>query len=321
MNIFSLLNIVILTRALFVAAELNIAEHLADANMTIQELADITHTNSCALNRMLYFLELHGVFIKDSTGKYGNTDFSKTMCSTHPKTIKPFLLHDDPSRWNSFGHLGYSIKTGKASFDMLHGQSYFNYLKDHADLSLQFDQAMTIISTQEDELISQQLSFSGIVADIGGGKGQLLNNIISRHPQVTGILFDLPQVVDNSFLAVNYTKISGSFFDSLPIKADIFILKRILHDWDDAQALQILRNVSNAMESNSKLFIIDGLLDHSKNKELLAAIDLALLTIFQGKERNISQITTLLEEANLEIVDIKQIDEIICAIECRKKTH
>lgn len=319
-NVFSFLNTIILSRALFVACELNIAEHLTDKAISTEEIAHKTQTHKNSLNRLLYFLELHDIFIKDADGNYHNSDFSKMLCAEHPATLKPFLLHDDETRWNCYGHIGYSITTGKAAFNMLYGTSYFDYLKDHPILSKRFDEAMAVISHEEDKSIAKTIPFNGVVADIGGGKGQLLNNIMQVNPKVQGILFDLPEVINNRGDADIFTKIAGSFFEPLALKADVFILKRIVHDWDNERALQILNNVSAAMQADSKLYIIDGILDRARDKKLLAAIDLALLTIFQGQERTLKEITELLSKANLEIVQIIQINDLISAIECKKKS-
>ncbi|MGE0206905.1 MAG: methyltransferase [Candidatus Babeliales bacterium] len=316
-DIFSLLNNIMLARALFVAAEINIAEHLSKKAMDISELAAATNTEQSSLKRLLNLLALHDVFFKDTNGMYHTTDFSSTMCADHPQTIKPFLLHDDETRWNSFGHLGYSIKTGKAAFDMLYNESYFDYLKKHPVLSARFDEAMVIISQEEDATIAAQLSFYGTVADIGGGKGQLITKIMLHNPSVNGIVCDLPDVVAN---IENFPgkEIAGNFFEPLPFSADIFILKRIIHDWHNEKALQILKNVSAAMKADSKLYIIDGILDHAHNKKLLAAIDLALLTIFQGQERTLSEFTELIQSAGLEIVNIITINDTISSLECKK---
>jgi hypothetical protein len=240
------------------------------------------------------------------------------MCTDHPQSIKPFLLHDDETRWNSFGHLGYSIKTGKASFDMLYGQNYFAYLKNHPQLSDRFDDAMTVISHQEDQEIAERIPFKGIIADIGGGKGQLLTYIIQKTPTIQGILLELPEVI-STLDETTFTKIAGSFFEPIAIKADIFILKRILHNWNDEKALLILKNVSQAMEDDSLLYIIDGILDCAQDQQLLAAIDLALLTIFQGRERTMQELNALIDQADLEIIHIIPINNLICAIECKKR--
>lgn len=318
-SIFSLLKIIMLSRALYVAADLNIADHLAIHPMTINELAQRTSSDSKSLERMMHFLELYDVFKQQDDGKYSLTDFSKTMCDNHPSSIKSFLLHDDEARWNSIGHLGYSIATGNASYDMLYKTDYFNSLKQDPLLSSRFNNAMKSISSQEDLVIATKLSFEKIVADIGGGTGNLLNNIINHNGISQGILFDLPETVAQaSNLDPLCSPQGGSFFEPLPFTADIFILKRILHDWDDEKALTILKNISNAMHADSKLYIIEGILDYSEDKQLLAAIDLALLTIFKGRERNRSELESLIKAAGLEIVSIKTLDNLVCSIECKK---
>lgn len=316
---FSLLTMIMLNRALYVAADLDIADHLATQPMTAAELACVTHTKPESLQKMLYLLELHGVFERQEDMRYCLTDFSESMCQNAPNSIKPFLLHDDETRWNSFGHLGYSVTTGNAAFDMLYGQTYFQHLQQNPQLSARFNDAMMTISSQEDSAIASKLAFSKVVADIGGGKGQLLNTITTNQTITQGILFDLPEVVDQANSAdSNFRKIGGSFFDPLPFTADIFVLKRILHDWNDEKALVILKNIRHGMHANSRLYIVEGILDFSEDKKLLAAIDLALLTIFQGQERTKAEFDALIAAAGLEVVSIKNIDNVICAIECKR---
>lgn len=318
-SIFALLESIMLARALFVAADLDIAEHLARRAMRADEIATVTHTDPKALKRLLHFLELNDVFKQEPDETYTLTDFSQTMRAGHPQTIRPFLLHDDEARWNSFGNLSYSIETGQAAFDMLYDQDYFTHLKKDPKLSSRFNDAMTIISATEDALIAKTIPFSGVVADIGGGTGQLINKVAQSGSISAGILVDLPEVVAQAGnLHAICTKQAGSFFDKLAIKADAFILKRILHDWDDARALQILQNICNTMPESARLYIIDGILDYSQDKKLLAAIDLALLTVFQGQERTKAEFELLIKKAGLEIVTMQPLNNLVCIIECQK---
>jgi hypothetical protein len=318
-SIFSLLESTILSRALYVAADLNIAELLAQKPLALDALATATVCNKDALKRLMYLLELHEVFVKHQDGTYGLTEFSETMQADHHASIKPFVLHDDPTRFNSYGHLGYSIKTGKASFDNLYGVDYFNYLEKDKVLSTRFDQAMVTISTQENKLIAQKLPWQGVVADVGGGVGHLINEIAAHDTIKACILFDLPETIERAGnLHEKCQASAGSFFEPITFSADTFILKRILHDWDDEKSVLILKNIAQAMRADSKLYIIDGVLDCIQDKKLLATIDLALLTIFSGKERTQQEFTTLLDQAGLEIVHIHTVNSLICALECRK---
>lgn len=185
---------------------------------------------------------------------------------------------------------------------------------------MRFNDAMATISAQEDLAIATKLAFKGVMTDIGGGKGQLLSAILAHAVIEQGILFDLPEAVDQAqALDSRCVKIGGSFFDPLCFSADIFVLKRILHDWNNAQALAILKNIGNAMRADSRLYIVEGILDYSQDKKLLAAIDLALLAVFQGRERTKSEFEVLIAAAGLEIVTVYTITDVVCAIECKRK--
>lgn len=311
-----LLQHIILSRALYTVAELNIAEHLSSGKKTIETLAQLTSSHSPSLSRLLDFLVISG-FFQQEDHYYSNNDRSLPLMANHPTSLKPYLLHDDPTRWNSFGHLTYSIQTGKAAFDTLYGQSYFQYLTAHPQLQQRFDDAMLIISAKEDAIITQQLQFIGIIADIGGGKGQLLDHIRQQPTVEQTILFDLPEVIQQ----VQHTEhilVAGSFFTPIQLQADIYILKRILHDWDDEQALRILQHVAHTMPPNSRLYVIDGLLDKATNRQFLYAVDLALLTIFQGKERTLQAIIKLAQQANLHYQGYTQLTDYQFAIEFKR---
>lgn len=318
-HLWALSNQVMISRALYVAADLELADCVI-APLSLNDLAEKIGVNVQVLQRLLRCLIESGVFAYDQNGLICNNDASQFLQKDHPQTIRPFILHDDPTRWNAIGNLGYSIRTGKPSFDQLYGIDYFSYLQKDPILSERFDEAMTIISQQEDMLIAQMMDFAGVVADIGGGKGQLLQRIAENNKSVAQcILFDLQQVQDNVVVQNNLIKqIAGSFFEPILVQADAFILKRILHDWDDAKAVQILHNVAAAMNEENVLYIVDAVVDQCQDKKLILDIDLRLLTIFGGQERTQAEFETLCEAAGLEIVVIRELTSISHVIECRK---
>lgn len=248
--------------------------------------------------------------------RYQHTDFSSKMSSAHSDTIKPFLLHEDETRWNSMGNLEFSIKTGKPSFDYLYSKDYFSYLKEHSLLSNRFNDAMRIISEKEEEIIAKNVSFTGTIVYIGGGTGQLINKINYYNNVEKSYLFDLPEVKED-FTAQNCIKLSGSFFDKIDINADTYILKRILHDWDNEKALLILKNVAKAMPLGATLLIFEGIIGKN-NTKFLSAIDLLLLSIFGGKERDLSDFISLVENTGLEIRNINTMTDTMACIECIK---
>lgn len=318
--VYELSNQIMVSRALYVAADLELADYLQNP-LSVEELANKVHVNADALQRLFRCLIESGIFAYDDNKLVCNNAKSLFLSKDHPQTIRPFILHDDPTRWNAIGNLGYSIKTGAKSFDTLYDMDYFSHLKANPVLSKRFDEAMTVISQQEDKLIAQMIAFTGTVADIGGGKGQLLQCIRENNNNISQlILFDLQQVHDN-ILDRNemMMHVAGSFFDPIKIDADTFILKRILHDWDDEKALLILCNVAAAMSDENVLYIIDAVIDQCQDKKLILDIDLRLLTIFGGKERTMAEFEILCNAAGLEIIEIHELTSISHVIKCCKK--
>ncbi len=314
------INHVILSRALYVVCDLEIADHLGRKPHTLEELINITKTDANALLRLMRYLCMNNIFEIDSQNKYINTELSNYLCTNHPNSVRPFMLHNDETRWNALGHLGYSIKTGQASFDFLYGMDYFTYLKDKPTLSQRFDEAMNVISEEEETLIAKSLTLKGVVTDIGGGQGKLLSKILNHHNTVDKvILFDLPQVVANvPQTNPKFITQGGSFFENINIQADCYILKRVLHDWDDAKASVILKNVAHTMKTGSTLYLIEYVMDKSDNPKFIAEIDLLLLTIFQGIERTSTEFESLINNAGLKILNIKLLNGLLSVIECTK---
>lgn len=313
-----LLNRVMISRALFEVVNLNIPDLLHESPKKLEDLAHLTGTHAPALKRLMRALRANGIFSLNSAGCYQNNEVSAYLCQDHPQTLAPYVLHDDPTRWNALGNLGMSLKTGKPSFDQLYGTDYFKYVKDKPVLSKRFDDAMTVISAQEDALIAESVLFHGTVADIGGGAGQLLSKIKAKAPSVQGILVDLPQVTQYVSAEAPFQVVAGSFFDTIPVRADIFILKRILHDWNDEQAIVLLRNVVAAMDEDSCLYIIDAIVDECENRALITDIDLRLLTIFGGQERERVDFERLCAQVGLRICTTKAISPIIHVLMCEK---
>ena len=317
------LHAVILSRALYSATELGLADHLHPQAHALTTLASLTGTDAPSLERLLRFLVVAGFFDKQPDGTYRNNGASEYMRKDHPQTMYPFLLHDDETRWNSFGHLSYSVKTGKPSFDMLYKKSYFEYLSEHPTLSHRFDLAMTIISDQEETTIANTLSFEGTVADIGGGRGSLLKKIMHVHSAVTNtVLFDLPQVIttiSDTDLTPVTKALGGSFFEPISLEANIFILKRILHDWNDEQAITILKNIAATMRVTDTLYVIDAIVDECTDKKMITAVDLGLFAIFGGKERDYAEFQTIFTSAGLTLKNHETIAPTLHVMKCQKK--
>lgn len=309
----------ILSRALYVAADLSIADHLSDFPLSLNKLAELTNSHGPSLERLMAYLISNDFFIKNEDF-YSNNQLSELMTSKHPQSVRLLLLRHDKFRWNAFGELGYSIKTGLPSFNHLYGCDYFTHLENFPEQSQLFDAAMQAISEEEDITIAKTLSLKGVVVDLGGGKGQLLNKILDNQPSLTkAILFDLPQVVSrNDFKDERFAVYPGNFFTEMNIKADYYILKRVLHDWNDFKANIILKNISSKMSEHSRLIIIEAIVDKSTNLKQTLDYDLRLFTVFGGKERTFRQFQELAKSNGLEIVRDEHIAKSMHIIECQK---
>lgn len=314
------------SRALYVAADLGIADLLHQQPLTLSELAQQTQTDDYSLGRLLRLLQLYDIFGRDEQGRYYNTGLSDYMRADHTDSMLPLLLHEDETRWNSYGHLGYSIKTGQPAFNELYGMPYFDYTKKHPQLNQRFNKAMTTISNSEEASIAQSYPFSSfsIVADIGGGRGGMLSKILKAHPSVHGILCDLPEVVKDHGPLLEFSERfdihPGSFFEPIAFNADLFVVKRILHDWDDQKVVEILKNIASAMNPDSRLLIIEALLggNEKEKDKFVAQVDLLLLSIFGGAERTLEDFKRLITSAGLTIRQVYSTDSMLSIIECAR---
>jgi len=317
-KLYQIIENVILSRALYVCCDLNIADILQDSPMDITELSNKTQCEQSALARLMRVLVMNDFFVLDNN-KYSITALGETLSKDHANSLRPLFLHDDETRWNALGNLGYCIKTGRPSFDQLYNEDYFSCLSKNKELSERFNQAMHIISNTEEDIIAKEVEFNGIIADIGGGTGQLINKVLDKHSSSVkhSYLFDLPEV-PAEFDFDNCEKISGSFFDSFNITADVYILKRIIHDWDDDKAVQVLKNVVATMPNDAKLLIFEGVIDDSENSKFLSTIDLLLLSIIGGKERTYQEFEDILKAADLKIDNYSKLTSTLSLLECVK---
>lgn len=315
-----------LNRALYVAADLAIADILAVKPCSIHELTAKTNSNEEALHRLLHLLQLYDVFYCDTNGLYHNTERSEYMRSNHQQSVRPLLLHEDETRWNSIGNLKLSIITGKPAFDDIYEMPYFSYTNMHPVLSDRFNKAMVTISDFEEKAIAEAYPFNNFltVADLGGGKGGMLTKILKQYDTIHAVLADLPEVVKDHqvppWYADRFSVQPIDLFQPVAINADLFILKRILHDWDDEKSVHILRIIAATMSPSSKLLIIEALVTDEANEQsqMLAQIDLLLLAVFGGRERTYAAYNDIITKAGFTIMHVYPTNSLVSIIECKR---
>jgi hypothetical protein len=212
-----------------------------------------------------------------------------------------FLVNGAPSFWRSLGELEQCIRSGQSSFDCVFGQDFFEYLGSHSDEESSFSTWMNYTAAASVPAILGAWNFSRyqVVVDVGGGRGALLAGILFAYPGLRGVLYDLPVVTaDTPLKSGSFTSrcevISGSFFESVPDRGDLYILRAVLHNWNDEKSLAILRNCRCAMKAGSTLLIVERMLAKGDLTELT---DLLMFAVSGGMERTLPEYNALLSQS------------------------
>lgn len=297
------------TQTIYVAAKLGIAELLQDGPRSPQELAQATSTNSRALYRLLRALASLGIFAEEQ-GRFVLTPLAE--CLLDPST-KAMATMRGEFQYRAWGELLYSIQSGKAAFEKVHGEPIFDYFAEHPETGKLFDQAMTGVHGRETEAMLEAYDFSGIktLADLGGGNGSVLLAILKKYPAMQGVLHDLPGVVERartnleaSGLEGRCQVVAGSFFETVPPGADAYFMRHIIHDWDDEKSLTILRHCRRATSPGGRLLLVEGVVPPGNEPSISKFFDLAMLVLPGGMERTEDEYRQLLETAGFRLVRI-----------------
>jgi hypothetical protein len=317
-----------ISQAIYAAAKIGIADHLKDGPKTVVELAGATATNPDALYRLLRALASVGIFTEGESRRFLLTPLAEPLRSDVPGSKRALALMLGDEQYRVWAEIDYSIRTGKIAFDKVFGKPAFAYLAEHPDKARIFDAAMVGIHGRESNAVLSVYDFSAlrVVADIGGGNGSQITEILKKHATMQGILFDLPHVIERakarigaSGLVDRCRLVSGSFFDAVPDGADAYILRHIIHDWDEDKCLTILGNCHRAMRPTSKLLVIESVIPPGNEPFHGKFLDLHMLLIPGGKERTENEYKTLFERAGFELTRIVPTGTEVSIVEGRKR--
>jgi hypothetical protein len=310
MRVLDLSRAYILSRAIHVAAELGLADHVGETPVPVRELARLTGTQPAFLERLLRLLAGNEIFAEAAPGEFVATPSSNVLRDDAPGSLRAGMCMVNTAWWAAVGDLGHSIKTGETAFKLRHEEGFFGYLKQAPEHQLRFDAGMASNSRSGDEAIARAYDFSraATVMDIGGGRGGLIGAIVALHAGVKGILFDQPQVVERSVLpttgplASRCSVRAGDFFEGVPTGADLYLIKGVLHDFDDEKCVTILRSCRRAMSPQSKLLIVERSISPDNQPHQAKTIDVLMMALLGGKERSTTDWVGLLRAADLELV-------------------
>lgn len=304
-----------ISQAIHVAASLGVADHLHDA-CSVEELASRTASHPGALYRLLRALASVGVLHEGENKTFSLTAMGECLRSDAPMPVGDWAAHiGRPYIWQSWGHLLHSVRTGEVGFENLYKQSAWEFRAANPKENAFFDRAMTASSQSVVQAAVDAYDFGQFrhIADIGGGQGQLLSGILSANPHVRGTLFDQPHVVIRAKdvlarygLSERCTIASGSFFETVPEGADAYLLKSIIHDWDDEKAIAILKVCRRATGPSAKLLLVERIIEQPNVGALNKFSDLNMLVNLGGCERTTQEYSELCQSAGFKLCRIVQ---------------
>ena len=307
------------------AAQLRLADHLADGPKTAEQLAGATTTHAPSLYRLLRTLACHGVFSEDDSHKFSLTPLAEPLRSDVPGSVRTSVLCMTGNLFiPPWSNLLYSVQTGKPSFDQEHGVPLFDYLAAHPDEGAMFSDLMIGFHGPETPATAAAYDFTPYahIADIGGATGNLLTAVLATAPGSRGTLFDLAHnesaathLVESRGMSDRITFATGSFFESVPSGCDLYMMSHIIHDWTEEQCLTILANCHRAMPSTSRLLIIEMVLPEGNTFHPGKITDIVMLTVPGGQERTEPEYRALLEKAHFKLTHVIPTNSAVSIVE------
>jgi O-methyltransferase domain/Dimerisation domain len=313
------------SRAIYVAAKLGLADMVKDRPKTADELARLTGTHAPSLYRVLRALASVGVFADDGQGRFAQTPLSETLRGDTPGSLRAMAMVElGQEHFPAWGNLMHSVKTGEIAFDKLFKQNAWEYYAQNPEAASNFNKEMKGLTEMINLAVLSACDFSGVnkVVDVAGGTGGLISAILNTNPQMRGVLFDLPHVIAEAGPLLNAAGVrdrcetaSGDFFESVPAGGDAYVMKWIIHDWDDAKSTAILENVSEAMNENGKLLLIETVVPEGNHPDLSKFLDLNMMVMTGGRERTEVEFNSLLAASGFELRRVIHTASPVCVIE------
>ncbi len=304
----------LVSQAVHVAAKLGVADQLASAPKTVEELARENGAHAPSLYRLLRALACVGVFREREDGRFEQSAISEALRSDYAGSVRDMAIFwGEEWHWRVWGYTYESVMTGRPVWERANGAPVFEHLSQNPDAARVFDRAMTALSKTAAAAVLEAYDFSGIekIVDVAGGEGGVLTSILAAHPQLKGVLFDLGHVVENARRRVDAQGltdrcdlVAGDFFESVPAGADAYVMKHIIHDWDDERAIVILKNIARAMRDGGRVLLIENVITDSPESSFGKILDLEMLTSPGGKERTAEEYRALFEAAGLRLTRV-----------------
>jgi len=309
------------------ACRLMLPDLVAGGAKSAAELAAATGTHPESLHRILRALAVWGFFVEMPDGRFGPTPLSDTFRSDKPGLRNMTIMLSEEG-YEAWGDLMYTLRTGKPAYEHMYGKSHFDRLGEDPEMAAHFNAAMVEFSSRVAAAFAAAFDFTGVrtAVDVAGGNGALLIGVLQAHPDIQGVLFDLAQGLAGAHeklvaagVSDRVTLQEGSFFEAVPSGADLYMLKSIVHDWDDERALAILQTCVRAMHSRSRLVLLERKLpervENLDDAFTTVMGDVHMMVVLGGKERTANEFRQLLAQAGLQMTREVRMESDITAFE------
>jgi predicted transcriptional regulator len=312
--------------ALRVAATLRLADFLPDDGTgeatSVEDLAERVGANSDALARTLRHLVQHGVFREPSPGRFAVNETAALLRAGSPGAVWLDLEGFGGRMDLAFTGLAHTVRTGEPAWERVFGRPFWDYLDANPAISASFDATMAVDAGNAAVAAGYDWTTVRRLADVGGGTGTLVAELLQRHPQLRGMLIDLPRTAARAREYLAGRGLDGrcevvgqSFFDPLPPGADAYLLNRVIHDWDDAAARAILRRCAEAAGSTGRVLVGESVV-LGADPATFAEMDLRMLVLVGGRERSLADYSALAAEAGLRVAAVHGAATAHVIIEC-----
>jgi hypothetical protein len=291
------------------AAQLELADLLADGPLHVDILAERTKTHAPSLFRMLRALESTGIFTQTSPHVFGNTPASeclrRNLAGSNWAWIR-FTLCAGAPVFEGWRGLMLSLQNGRPGFNQVTGQSAWEHLQSKPQTQTIFNQAMRDLSASISPTVAASFDWSRfqVIADIGGGIGSQLSCILDTHPSSRGILFDQPTVVAEAPEHGRIERVGGDFFKDVPVLADAYVMRWVLHDWSDEESIGLLTNVRRVAAPEARLMVVESVIPETPTFDIGKWMDVNMMMMATGRERTAAEFRDLFERAGFALEQI-----------------
>ncbi|MDN3505775.1 MAG: methyltransferase [Simkaniaceae bacterium] len=317
-----------IAQGVYTAAKMDVAGHLLNGTKNIEQLARATDADEDSLYRLMRLLASAGIFEELPGQNFANTPSSALLAEKHPQSLRTLVLFYSSEINQSFANLDQGIQQGIPAFDLTFQKSIFEYFRDNPAAAKLFNEAkqqkMRLVASSC--INSYNFGKFSTVYDIGGGVGQFLDSLLQKHPRMRGLLFEQPEVIAQArpqleSFGQRCGLIAGDFFKSIPPDGDAYLLQSVLNDWDDVNAVKILKQCNSSMKRGAKLLIVEPLMRPANEKDYAKCIDFLIMAVTGSKERTEEDFRYLLQQAGLKLDSITRTETEFVIIQASKNNR